>query len=44
MGDHLSAEQLEQKYANTPADGTAISTPKFSGISLQIKITIPLKP
>jgi len=44
MGDHLSAEQLEQKYAYTPADGTVISTPKFSSISLQIKIIIPLNP
>jgi len=44
MGDHPSAEQLEQKYANTPADGTVISNPKFSSISLQIKITVPLNP
>jgi hypothetical protein len=41
MGDNLSAEQLEQKHANTPADGTVIITPKFSSISLQIKITNP---
>jgi hypothetical protein len=26
MGDHLSAQQLEMKYTNTPADGTVIST------------------
>jgi len=44
MGDHLSTEQLEYQYANTPADGSVIGTPKFSSISLQIKITIPLKP
>jgi len=44
MVDHLSTEQLEHQYANTLADGSVIGTPKFSSISLQIKIIIPLNP